>query len=74
MLPEDLRRTCSVRLLDEMYRRSFLEMLDFDGDLASGGDEDQRCVLDRFTQNLLSIRARHATVVRKYMYREGELM
>ena len=58
LLPDDLRRTPSVQLLDNWYQQSFLEMIDFES-----SDPTDQATLDNFTEILNMIRTRHANVV-----------
>ena len=58
LLPDDLRRTPSVQLLDNWYQQSFLEIIDFES--SNPSDQD---TLENFTETLNMIRNRHANVV-----------
>jgi len=58
LLPDDLRRTSSVQLLDNWYQQSFLEMINFES-----SDPSDQATLDDFTETLNVIRTRHAEVV-----------
>jgi len=58
LLPDDLRRTPSVQLLDNWYQQSFLEMIDFES-----SDPTDQSTLDNFTEILNMIRTRHSNVV-----------
>ena len=60
MLPDDLRRTSSVQLLDNWYQQSFLEMINFES-----SDPTDQSTLDDFSETLDVIRTRHAEVVGK---------
>ena len=62
LLPDDLRRTPSVQLLDNWYQQSFLEMIDFES-----SDPTDQATLDNFTEILNMIRTRHANVVGKWV-------
>ena len=58
LLPDDLRRTPSVQLLDDWYQQSFLEMINFES-----SDPSDSSTIDNFTENLDLIRVRHSNVV-----------